>query len=489
MSHEALADDNVPPTAPTTKAQPPPDAASSSVRGFEAQLQQAMAGGAGLTAADVARKATAVSPEIQAKALGVEAADAKLDQTHAQFLPKVTTQGRYTRLSPLDPPRIGGGQGSLVGTPAPPGTIAPNPIVALAPFSFPIFLDQYQATAGIVVPVSDYLLRMAQAFAAAKGSKRAAEWEREATRYQVDANSRLAYYDWVRAIAQKFVAQQAWEQAKGHKADAQRAFDVGLVSRADVLRSESAVKGAELLLSRTSMAQNIMEERLRVLMHDAPETTYAVGENILEHLPPLAEKQNLSGLVRESLENRLEVKALVEAEGALDKSAWVQKAGIFPRLDLAANGQYANPNQRLVPNEDKFVGTWDASVVLSWSPTDALVAGAGGSETEAKRRQVAAQRTALLDGLRMEVSQAYEGLKVAEAAIDTTLAALVASEESYRVRRDMYRNGRSTSIEVTDAETDLTKARFDAVNARIDHRQARVRLSHALGRDVANGRR
>ena len=54
------------------------------------------------------------------------------------------------------------------------------------------------------------------------------------------------------------------------------------------------------------------------------------------------------------------------------------------------------------------------------------------------------------------------------------------------MRRDLYANGRATSIELTDAETDLTQARLNAVGARIDQRVARVRLVHALGRDAGD---
>ena len=61
---------------------------------------------------------------------------------------------------------------------------------------------------------------------------------------------------------------------------------------------------------------------------------------------------------------------------------------------------------------------------------------------------------------------------------------LVAAEENYRVRRELYRAGKATIVEVTDAETDLTRARLDVVNSHVDVRIARVALSHALGRDV-----
>jgi outer membrane protein TolC len=58
---------------------------------------------------------------------------------------------------------------------------------------------------------------------------------------------------------------------------------------------------------------------------------------------------------------------------------------------------------------------------------------------------------------------------------------LAAAEESYRVRQALFAEGRATSVELTDAETDLVRARLAAVDARIDAGLARVRLQRATG--------
>ena len=52
------------------------------------------------------------------------------------------------------------------------------------------------------------------------------------------------------------------------------------------------------------------------------------------------------------------------------------------------------------------------------------------------------------------------------------------------MQRELFNNGRGTSATLTDAETDLTRARLTLLNARADARIARIRLDHALGRDV-----
>ena len=99
--------------------------------------------------------------------------------------------------------------------------------------------------------------------------------------------------------------------------------------------------------------------------------------------------------------------------------------------------------------------------------------------------QIAAQRDALLDGLRLEVAQAWRAAREAGVALVTTTQGLRAAEEGYRVRDNLFRNGKATLVEVNDAQSDLVRAKLEIVNAHIDARVARVELTHALGRDVA----
>jgi outer membrane protein TolC len=87
----------------------------------------------------------------------------------------------------------------------------------------------------------------------------------------------------------------------------------------------------------------------------------------------------------------------------------------------------------------------------------------------------------LLDRIQNEVLAAAQAVDEAEVALGTTERGLVAAEESFRVRKLLFANGRATTVEVLDAETDLTQARYEAVGARIDRGVARARLARALG--------
>ncbi|APR80835.1 Hypothetical protein A7982_06182 [Minicystis rosea] len=52
------------------------------------------------------------------------------------------------------------------------------------------------------------------------------------------------------------------------------------------------------------------------------------------------------------------------------------------------------------------------------------------------------------------------------------------------MRRELFQHGRASSVELTDAETELFRASLDVVSARVDVRIARARLLHATGRDA-----
>jgi outer membrane protein len=420
---------------------------------------ETMTRGNGLTASQVAERAVKSSSQIAAKRRSIESAAASVDQARASFYPGLNLSARYTRLSDIPAPFLGG-------------------------LPFPIILNNYVLQAQLTVPLSDYVLRTSRAISGAKRTKNASEIEERATRLSVARDAKVAYYQWIRVQGFAFIGAQSIEQAKGHLADSSNAFQAGLISKADVLRAQSGVKSAELFAEKANSNVSLATMRLRVMMKDAPTAQYEVGENILAPVSPLPGTDAEDAAFREASQRRLELKILAENEAVLRDQAALTSAGNYPRLDASASAQYSNPNPRYFPPSEKFYGTWDASVVLSWSPTAIFGAQAATRSLEAKAAELQAQRQALLDGLQLEVAQALSAERDAQFAVAVSQQALAAADEGYRVRRELFRSGRATLVEVTDSETELTRARLELVNAHVDLRIAQVELLHVLGRDV-----
>jgi outer membrane protein TolC len=434
-----------------------------------------------LTADEVARRAAATSHELRARADERLAAEAAVEQALSAYLPRLSGVARYTRLSQVKTTPLG----NLVVAPdAQPGSNPdPNRLVAM-PLAFPVLANQYLAQATLQIPLSDYLLRIPQTHAAASGNARASQLAEQAARLRVATEARVAYYAWLRAGLQVGIAEQAVAAAREHLSDVQRLADAQAASRADVLRVESQVASAELLLARARNLAAVTETQLRTLMHDEASQPYRSQEDL--EAPIASDQPEARGvelLWDEATSRRLELAALSEGAAASRDQAKVALATGLPRLDAVGNAMYANPNPRVFPQSDSFRGAWDANLQLSWTPTDLPGARAAKRAALARASQLDDQRAALVDGIKLEVSQAAQALAEARLSIDTARRGLRAAQESCRVRRVLFQNGRATSVELTDAETELTRARMDLLGAQIDVRVAQARLVHALGRD------
>lgn len=481
--------DTVNPGAPLLSSDSKEPQKSQAALELESRLASMRRGG-GLTADAVATRAVANSSQVKAKQQTLEATEADVRQTRSQFYPTLSLSARYTRLSSIPIPVLGGfGDGSLIisATPsAAPRPLRQNEVLLAVPtpsFSFPVFLNQYSLGASLAVPLSDYVLRTSRAIAASSLAHDGAELDEKATRRAVARDARVAYYQWIRTLGVSIVAQQSLEQASGHAADTQNAFAAGVASKADVLRAQGQLEMTKLFQQRAQTQVTLASQQISVAMGDPMSNIYEVGEDIL--VKPVHPKylDDEQAALAEASSQRLELQNLRVNEQALRDAASLVQVGAYPRLDAQANAQYANPNQRFFPQQDKFKGTWDVGVVLSWTPTQLFGANAQADSYQAKANALAAQRAQMMDALKLEVARARHSVLDAEYAVGASELSLGAAEEGYRVRRELYRAGRATEVEVTDAETELMRARLDLVNAHIDLAIANVEFEHALGRD------
>jgi outer membrane protein TolC len=439
-------------TAAATAAragQPPLD------EGQGGELQRLVGRAGGLSSDEVAARALATSPDLRRHQEEIAEAKAELDRSLIAMLPRFNASAQYTRLSSIGSQSLGG----LV---------------------IPEVLNQTVLEPSVTVPILDYAMRLPQTYKAARLQHASTSLNEKAARLQAGSDARVAYYEWARARLQRAVAEQSVAQARQHRKSVGDLFEVGNASRADVMRIEAQVASNELFLARAHRLEAVLEDQLRTLMHDGSGRPYEIGEDLRPALPAGAD----SGLAQ-AWSNRLDLRALGEAAEAARARSSAAFSAVLPHLSAFAKLTQANPNSRYFPSRDQFDTTWAAGLQLSWSPNDVADGRAAAREADARAAQTEAQRDSLRDAIRGQVEDAYQSLRAAESALASTSRGLLAAEESHRVRRELFLQGRATSVELTDAETELTQARLDAIGARIDHREARVRLDHATGRDAA----
>ena len=434
---------------------------------------------------------------VRGKQAELEMAAARVDQAFISYFPRLSVSATYTRLSPVPSLNLGGG--ALVGA-ANAGAITvgpcPDPTVGCpvvdskglplqgAKLDFPIIVDSIAFVASLSVPISDYIFRISQGYSAASHSEKSKRFELEAEGLQAAADAKISYYNWLRARGSVVVTKQAIDQSRAHVEDANKTFSVGLISKADVLRLEAQRAGAQQSGAETEALALLSEEQLRIALSIQPGQPLTIGADVM-HEPVAPVTETLAALQDQAMARRLEIRALDETEHSLKEAVSIARAGYLPRLDAFADATMANPNQRIQPSHQAFDGTWDAGLRLSWTLNDALVASGASAEAKARMTMVAEQKATIRDGLRLEVTSAYADMQKSVATIEASERQITASEESLRVRNELFKNGKATSVELVDAEAEVTRARLGRLNARIGLAVARVRLDHATGRDVA----
>jgi outer membrane protein TolC len=433
----------------------------------------------GITAEQVGTRAAATSYQAKAAEENASAASARADAAWANYLPRLGLKASYTRLSEFKPPSLG--SGSLVVTTAPSGTPNP-PTIAGGSFTFPLIFNQWLTQATILIPISDYFLKINQGYTAATKQEEAARWDVVTARAKSFSDGKIAYFTWLRARGAVKVAEQNLAVAQAHLKDAQNQFAVGNASKADVLRAETQVASASLLVERAKSGVVITERQVRVATHAKEEEKLEPGESLDTSLP--AQPQDVRGLVAEAMGARPEIKSIDKNAEATRKLADVQRANRYPSLSGFGDVTYANPNQRRFPQRDEWFPTWAVGAQITWSPNDVVSAGPLAADVEARAAALDAQKNTIRDGVELEVTQAYQAVIEADTAITTTTQQLASAEEGYRVARELFNAGRGTATTLIDAETALAQTRFDHLQARVDARLARIRLDHAIGRDV-----
>jgi outer membrane protein len=332
----------------------------------------------GLTPDEVGRLILRAKPSLRVKEAELREAAAKVDSALLNFIPRVTGTATYTRLSEVQ--NSLGTQtvfGTIQGTTFTPG-IPTGGLVSSAcpevplpntqcvrvisetgqqsnllaatqvPFNFPVLLNSYSFQAQLAVPVSDYLLRISQAYAAASHARDAKKIELKAAELQASADAKVSFFNWVTAKGASVVATEALATVDAHLVDIKRIVDAGLASRADLLRLEAQKASAEQFKVNADAFTELAEQSMRVTLGIPADKPISIGVDVL-HQVPSPTSMTLVALQDEALSKRLELRQLVESERAMGSLVSIARAQYLPRVDAFANATVANPNQRIFP--------------------------------------------------------------------------------------------------------------------------------------------
>jgi outer membrane protein len=404
------------------------------------------------------------SPGLHASRSKVDSSAARAREIAAGRLPSRRFGGGYSRLSEVPD--------FLVTLP-----ISPDPIAVSQSY-----FNNFNLRLSVQQPLFTGL-RLEAGARSAQLLEEAAGRDFEKDRAELVFAVKSAYWGLAKAREFEKVIDETIRQVSEHLKDVRAFFDQGLLTKNEVLRAELELSNAEIMRIDARNAAEVALTALNSLIGlplatDADLTTSA--ESQASRLPAPLEGSTEPPVER-ALANRPELKS---ADLRIKASEWGIKAarsGYYPQILLTGNYYYLRPNPRILPTLDRFRGTWDVGVSVSF---DIWNWGQTKSQTEQARAQLAQAQDArklLEDQAVLEVTQSRLSLARAGEKVRVSGQAVGQAEENLRVSRERFRQGVALNSDVLDAEVSLLQARMNRTQAAIDLALAQARLEKALG--------
>ena len=295
----------------------------------------------------------------------------------------------------------------------------------------------------------------------------------QTTRY----NAEKGYYDVLQAANTVNLDKETVDRLAEHLKNTQAQFAVGVVAKADVLRSEVELVDAQQTLTQAENAYNINVATLNNIIGLPTATPLNLSQG-LEYKP---NSYALDNCVTYAMANRPEIHQ-AEASVNMAKAAQQQaNAGNLPQVNLGASNEWSDTH---------FAGrkrdSWALGVTLTQNIWDYGVTAA--KVREAKANVVKAQESyrQIADEVRLAVRSSYLSMREAEKRIKTTEVAVAQAEEDYRIAQLRYSAGVGTNTDVMDASVALTTAKNNYIQALYDYNTNTALLEQNMGVSVEN---
>ena len=269
------------------------------------------------------------------------------------------------------------------------------------------------------------------------------------------------------------VAEQTVRDYEEHLKNANLQYQVGIVSKSDVLATNTRLANAKTALVEAKNAASLAEAKFNNYVGLPVSTPIVTVDKELTYTP--------YGISLESAKSYG-----VAHRGAIVQAAMAVKAAEenVSRAD-ASDIPTVNASARSGMKGSQWSGNdskdWSVGASLSWNLWDGGQSKANVSAAKAKLEKAKEAYAQTIDTVELQVQEAYLNLKAAEQNIQSTHAAAEAGQEDFRIKTLRYRSGVGTNVDVLDAETALVTARNNYVDALYNYNLSMSTLENAMG--------
>lgn len=285
------------------------------------------------------------------------------------------------------------------------------------------------------------------------------------------------YFNMLQADNLQKLNAESVTRLEDHLKNVQAQYDVGVVAKVDVLRSQVELANAKQTLIQAENSYQVAEANMNKIV-GLPMDTNLKLDNLLVYN---AYDKNMDECLAYAAEHRPELMQAKYGVDAAKGALMVARSGHMPQVAASASQAWSDTNW---PGDEN--GNWGVgvNVTLNVFDTGVTLSKIHGAEADLKKAQETYRDT--VDGVNLDVRSNYLGLREAEKRISTTKLAVEQADEDYRIAQLRYMSGVGTNTDVLDAQVALTQAKTNYTQALYDYNTSKTALETSIGVPMTN---
>lgn len=292
----------------------------------------------------------------------------------------------------------------------------------------------------------------------AKMLKEIEEYSLQGVKQDLQLSVALSYLSVYERLANKKVAESAYETLGKVYRDGESRFQVGLIGKNELLTFRVDYDNADIQLKA---AEAGLKKSLNVLSrqigHEVTMADLTFSE--FADLPPLMDRDEH---IQKMLVTRSELKALETLIGVNEAQAEGSKSGYYPSVDVV--GSYSFYDDDYISG----AGNYDdeelrAQLVLSLNLFRGFSTDASVAKAKLSARSGQYELAELKDTFTNDLSNLYIDFEVSLANVDVALRAIEQAEENLRITQLKYDEGLQRESDLLDAITNLSRSQYNYV--------------------------
>ncbi len=413
-----------------------------------------------LSRADAVRRALVANPEVQRSREDINKLRGLEKEALADALPEVNVYGSYLRFR--DPSLLNSSSFDQ---------FPPDLLDALTPVPTNLYEGQARLTQTLFNFKLGKAIRGAR-FARARGNENL-----QRARQEISLLAITAYNQYVLSLEKVSVGQKAVRQKEEALAVVKNRRQAGVATDLEVLRSQVDLENARTQVLRIRGESDLARGNLNAtLVRPIAAPVTPTDDLRFEEV-----ELSLDDVVVEALSNRPEARAVGLSEQIADQLIGIAQADFRPSLELGAGYGWSvrQPGDFF---DNKF-SRWDVGLTLKVPVFDGFRTAGKVAQARADRAQIAQDRIALENRVRLEAKDGLDRLRVAKSVLEAADLNVGQAQKAMDMTQANYKYGAATLLDVLDAQAALTQAESNRVEALYVHANARASLRYVMGRD------